>query len=163
VPASISSLATNLRQKSAPHDDPKLLERTVPRKLQTICSVGSDLDGRLQWAPRLCCGQQLVFPSGAASPKYLVKESTTKSPPRDIRAPCRRGRQVRTSLPPKRSCARTKNLANSGKESDSVKRHFLHHNIRDLVAGWGARIRTWEWRIRIAFACCACKTREPNA
>jgi hypothetical protein len=49
------------------------------------------------------------------------------------------------SLLPKRSGATPRKCREFGRNTTPQK-ELSHRNINYLVAGWGARIRTWEWR-----------------
>jgi hypothetical protein len=56
-----------------------------------------------------------------------------------------RRRRVRMSLLPKRSRATPRKCRKFGRNLTAL-RYYSHCGTNNLVAGWGARIRTWEWR-----------------
>jgi hypothetical protein len=56
----------------------------------------------------------LTFPFRHRSPKHRAEESTTKSPPRDIQAPCRRENGNECLCPQKDRAQRQESAGNSG-------------------------------------------------
>jgi hypothetical protein len=107
--------------------------------------IASTAQLSLKTCPRFLELRRLLFVSDAASPKHRAKESTTKCPPRDIHPQRRMRPHARASLLPKRSVAAQRKCRKFGPKPTAQKRRY-HCNINYLVAGWGARIRTWEWR-----------------
>jgi hypothetical protein len=99
----------------------------------------------LKTCPRFLELRRLLFVSDAASPKHRAKESTTKCPPRDIHPQSRMRPHARASPLPKGSVAAQRKCRKFGPNPTTPKSRY-HCNINCLVAGWGARIRTQEWR-----------------
>jgi hypothetical protein len=85
-------------------------------------------------------------PVGVSHHQNTAPKSQPPNPGREISTrPVSKRLRVRKSLLPKRSRATPRMCRKVGGNRTSTK-ESSHSNINYLVAGWDARIRTWEWR-----------------